>query len=214
MTIIDLQRRLVQVGAIRIGTTVETDKKTRGGKAVRRPVRLETFRLTSADHLRLDAAAELYGGQVVEWDQRPGEFELVTEARELDVMVPPGQTISQWWELWGQRAANGPIECLRRCDGQTEHLNDSPCKCPIYDERAELAKDGKACKPTTRLSVILPRVPGIGTWRLVSHGVYAAIELAGVAEFLEGATARRAIVPARLRIDQRRAVRGGKTITW
>jgi hypothetical protein len=120
-------------------------------------------------------------------------------------MVLPGQTLSQWYELW---TGGG---CQRRCDGE-RMVDDKPCMCPEDPgERAELAKSGRACKATTRLSVMLPDVPGVGMWRLESHGYYAASELAGMAELLQHVTALGVMLPARLRIDQRTSVKAGQT---
>jgi hypothetical protein len=80
--------------------------------------------------------------------------------------------------------------------------------CPAdKTERADLAKDGKACKPTTRLNVILPELQGLGVWRLESHGYYAAVELAGSAEYLSMATTAGHRIPAHLRIVTRRVKR-------
>lgn len=199
MAIIDLQRRLVEVGRVRMGATDQA-----GGKRGR-PIRLDNWRLTSRDKHRLEHAAHLYGGTVTSWDGHDGQYVLDTQTPELPIVLIPGQTITQWYELW---SGGG---CKRRCDGHTETLADQPCMCPAYDERSELAKDGKACKPTTRLNVLLPEVPGIGCWRLETHGYYAAVELAGTAALLEEATRRGALLPARLRIDQRTQVRNGKT---
>jgi len=200
--ILDLQQRLVEVGRIRLGTSEEAT--SRQGKKFRRPVKLDTFRLTSRDEQRIRAAADLYGGAPAPW--RDGEWEIITETETLDVLVIPGQALSQFWETW----EGG--ECKRRCDGVTEHLTDRPCLCPDdYGERQEAAKDGKACKPTTRLSVVLPRLPGIGQWRLEAHGFYAAVELAAAAQILEEASRRGALLPARLRVEQRTARRGGQT---
>lgn len=198
--IIDIQRRVAEVGRIRIGTSTKTD---RGHKT---PKRLSTFRLTSQDRARLDAAAALYGGEVVPWADKPGHFEVVTTVAEIPVVVMPGQAISQWWELW----AGG--ECKRRCDGERDTIADGPCQCPAaYDERSELAGKGKACRPTTRLNVILREVPGVGYWRFESHGFYAAVELAGSVGILEEATRRGALLPARLRFEERTVVRGAQT---
>lgn len=207
MPLIDLQRRLVEVGRIRLGTTEERERR---GRTVRLPKRLETWRLTSRDRARLDAAAAEYGGTVQPWGE---EWELVTAADTLAIMLIPGQALSQWWELWGQRrAGSSPVECLRRCDGRTEVLGDQPCLCPPdYDERRELAAEGKACKPTSRLSVLLPAVPGIGHWRLDTRGYYAAVELGGSAELLERATASGVVLPAKLRLEYRKVARGGET---
>lgn len=205
MPIIDIQRRVAEVGRIRTGASTPY---TRNGRELKRPRKLETFRLTSQDRTRLEAAATLYGGTVAEWQERPGEYVLDTATTELPVVVLPGQALSQWYELW----QGG--ECKRRCDGVTNELTQKPCSCPPGDERTELAKNGKACKMTTRLSVILREVPGVGYWRLESHGYYAAVELSGATEFLEQATSRGALLPARLRLETRSVVRNGQTQTF
>lgn len=189
--IIDMQRRMVEVGRIRMGK-----------KDGNRPVKLDTFRLTSRDKTRLDEAAGLYGGTVLPWADREGEFELVTDADSLPILLIPGQALSQWYETW---SAGG---CQRRCDGVTEVLSDKPCVCDTE------SRDDRTCKPTTRLSVMLRDVPGLGCWRLESHGYYAAVELAATAGMLEQATARGQLLPARLRIDQRRQVKDGKTTRY
>ena len=201
--IIDIQRRLVEVGRIRMGTTEE--KQKRDGGTFRMPVRLSTWRLTSRDEQRLAHAAERFGGQVVPWAQREGEYELITDTDALPIMVMPGQNLSSWYELWGQRAKKKPIECFRRCDGVTETITDAPCLCD---------PENRECKPTTRLSVLLPDVPGLGCWRFDSHGYYAAVELAGTADLLDALTRSGQLVPARLRIDQRRQVKDGETTTF
>lgn len=204
MAILDLQQRLAEAGRIRQGTT-EPAISSKGTK-FDRPVKLDTWRLTSKDQQRIEAAAGLYGGTPQPWEKRAGEWEVITTVDSLDVLVIPGQSLSQSWELW----EGG--ECRRRCDGYTEMLSDQPCRCPQdYDERRDLAKDGKACKPTTRLSVILPRVPGIGQWRLEARGFYAAVELAAAAQVLEEASRRGALLPARLRLEQRTDRRDGQT---
>lgn len=192
--IIDLQRRMVEVGRLRMGHQVAS---SRG----RRPAKLEHWRLTSRDETRLQAAAELYGGEVKPWEDRAGEYELYTGTAELPILLIPGQTLSQWYETW---SAGG---CTRRCDGDREVISEGACIC-------DTEKGDRSCKPTTRLSVMLPDVPGLGCWRLESHGYYAAVELAGTATMLEAATARGQLLPARLRIDQRTKVEGGKTTRY
>lgn len=172
-----------------------------GKKEGNRPVKLSTWRLTSRDKARLEAAAALYGGTVQPWAEREGEHELVVATDELSIFLLPGQTLSQWHELW---SGGG---CQRRCDGEREVLSDGACLCDV--EGGE-----RKCKPTTRLSVMLPDVPGLGCWRLESHGYYAAVELAATSHMLEQATARGQLLPARLRIDQRRQVKDGKTTKY
>jgi hypothetical protein len=188
MPIRDLQRRLREIGRIRAGSST-----TKGGRKV--PSKLETWRLTSPTRELIEAAAELYGGHVVPWER---EFEVITEVAVLDIVIPPGQSFTQWNELW---AGGG---CVRRCDGQVNVLTMTECACPADPlARAELAKRGEACKPTSRLSVMLPALPDLGVWRLESHGFYAAVELAGAADVLAMATSAGRLIPARLRLEQR-----------
>jgi hypothetical protein len=206
MPILNLQRQMRELGRIRTGNQVA------GGNGKRRPNKLDTFRLTSESRELVEAAAEAFGGTVTPW--RNGdhdEFEVITTVPAIDIVVPPGQPVSQWYELW---SGGG---CQRRCDGQTEiqgvdrNGEPGPCLCPAdVDERIELAKKGEACKATTRLNVMLPQLPDLGVWRLESHGYYAAVELAGAAEILAMASARGTLIPARLRLEQREKKVPGK----
>lgn len=200
MPIITLQRQMRQIGRIRTGNQVASG----GGK--RRPNKLETFRLTSTSRELIEAAAAEYSGVVTPWDNNgSAEFEVVTTVASLDIVVPPGQPVSQWYELW---SGGG---CQRRCDGVTEVLTMQPCQCPQdTEQRIAAAQKGEACKATTRLNVMLPALPDLGVWRLESHGYYAAVELAGAAEILAMASATGRLIPARLRLEQREKKEPGK----
>jgi hypothetical protein len=190
MPILDLQTRARELGRIRLGQVVTANGKTR-------PEKVDRFRFTSYSRELLDQVAALYGGTVGEWQPQGNGargFEVLTDARRVPILVPP-QPVSQWYELW---SGGG---CQRRCDGTTEQLTDRPCVCDPDPEERE-------CKPTTRLNVMLRDVPGLGVWRLESHGYYAAVELPAVAEFLAAA---RGYVPAALLLEERTAKRGGQT---
>ncbi len=195
--IINLQRKLTEVGRIRLGARSEKGA----------PTKLDRFRLTSKSKEALQAASEIYGGKVVAWSSPDGDaFELVTNTNVLDVTIPPGNSLTQWYEMWSGAG------CQRRCDGQTETINNTPCRCPAdQSQRSELSSKGQACRPTTRLSVILPNVKTVGIWRLESHGYHAAVELAGIAELLQQVSASDKYLPATLRLEQRSAKRGGRT---
>ncbi len=187
MPIIDLQRRLAEVGRIRLGTQV----KTSSGK--KHPTALNTFRLTSTDRQKIADAAKLYGGTVAIWDAPSGrqEFEVITETDCLPVVVPPSSMcFSQAYELW---SGGG---CQRRCDGQFEQISDGPCLCEPEHRR---------CEPHTRLSVMLRDLSGLGTWRVDTTGWYAAIELQSAVEVIALAAGRGTMLPARLRLEQRTA---------
>lgn len=165
MPILELQQRARQLGEIRIGQVVPTSN----GKT--RPEKLDRFRLTSPSRPLLEQIAALYGGTVRDWTPAnggPSEFEVLTEAKRLPILVPP-QSVSLWYEHYSGSA------CERRCDGVTEQKTDSPCLCD---------PDARTCKPTTRLNVVLRDVPGVGVWLLTSRGYYAASELPQVAELL------------------------------
>ena len=121
MAILDLQKRLVEVGRIRMGATVPFERQdgTRGT----RPARLDKWRLTSRDLPRLEAAALIYGGTPAPWEGQEGAYALDTEQDNLRIMLLPGQVLSQWYELW---SGGG---CTRRCNGQEEMLSGGPCLC-------------------------------------------------------------------------------------
>ncbi|WP_432051750.1 hypothetical protein [Streptomyces xiamenensis] len=173
MPILDLQQRIRQLGEIRIGHVVETgriSKKT--GKPIRRPAKLDRFRLTSPSAEILGEVAKLYGGEVRAWTPAnggPSEYEVYTTVNRLPVLVPPRGAMSQWYEQWQGS------KCIRRCDGRLEVKSERACPCDPVD---------RECKPTTRINVMLRDVPALGQWLLISHGYYAALELPGAAEVL------------------------------
>jgi len=207
--ILTLQRRAQEIGRIRMGV----QKRAQNGKI--HPAKLDAFRFTTASQHAAEAIAAHLGGQARRWDDAPAgeQWEVLTPAKEIPVAVPPGDAvISQWFEMW---SAGG---CVRRCDGETEQNSGQKCStlCPQDPARRDaMAKNGQACKMTTRLSVIIPDLPGIGVWRLESHGYYAAVELAGAAELLGAARGRGMVVPAILRVEQRqrRFFAGGEQVT-
>lgn len=180
-----LHQRPPELGRIRMG------EKTERGL----PVRLKTFRLTSHSKGYLDAAAGLYGGQVREWKDAPDEgmWELVTAASELDILIPASlAVIGQSYELWQGGT------CERRCDGITEAISASPCICAAQG----LDGAGRPCDIITRLRVMLPRIPGLGVWRLDTGGYVAATTLPSTVRLLAQLTPG-AWIPAVLRAEQR-----------
>lgn len=200
MAILDLQKRAATIGRIRIGNQVPTGK-VKDGKPVMRPAKLGAFRLTTSSEYAARAVADLLGGAAQRWESAPtaGQWEVFTDRDQVSVMIPPSATaVDSWYELW---TAAG---CVRRCDGQAEQKSGQGCLCPADQTlRATQAKQGRACRMTTRVNVLVPDLPGVGQWMLESHGYYAAVELAGTAELLAHASARGLIIPAVLRIEQR-----------
>lgn len=179
MAIRDLQRALTEVGRIRLGQKV----KTSNGKE--RPDKLDTFRFTSAaEHLIIEIAA-LYGGIVKPWDGGRGkQWEVIVDSTLIPIYLPR-QSIEPWYEAW-----KGGV-CQHRCDGVHDHLTDSPCSCDAEE---------RSCKPTTRVNVLLADVPGLGVWRVESHGYYAASELSQLADLIAGISMP---LPGRLMLEAR-----------
>lgn len=196
-----LPKKLTESGRIRIG-----DQEPNSSGKGTHPHKLETFRLTSQNKPLLHFAANLYGGEVRSWvgDRSPdGHFELYTTVNSLDVLVPTVTALSVQYETW---SGSG---CTRRCDGQfithcplQEALIGMECQCPEDEqERAEQAKDGKACARIARFNVILPDLPGLGLWRMDTKGYYATAELLGALELF--AMMPQQIIEASLRLEQR-----------
>jgi hypothetical protein len=193
MPIIDLQRRIAEAGRIRLGVVVTEEVR---GRARTRPEKLERFRFTSPDRRRIEAVAARYGGRVEPWQSPAGQqWQVISEAAEIDVVVPPEElAFSQWYELW---SAAG---CQRRCDGATEQISDGPCLCD---------PEQRECEIHTRLSVLLRDIPGLGVWRLDTQGWYAAKELAAAVQVITLAAGRGRLLPARLRVEPRTMRRPG-----
>lgn len=201
MPLLDIQRRGQQIGRIRLGQQV----KAANGKM--RPEKLTTFRFTTASRTSAEAIATLYGGEVRDWQN--GQFEVITAKSEIGVTVPPrDEVVSQWYEMWNKGG------CLRRCSSQHEEISGKPCLCPDDpQERARLAalNPPQACKAVTRISVMIPDLPGLGVWRLDTGSYYAATEIGDSAALMQTARDKGIFLPAILRIEQRQRVAGGQT---
>jgi hypothetical protein len=188
MAIKDLQKRLTQVGVIRLGQQLVS----KNGKNY--PAKLETLRFTSASKPLIEAVAGLYGGSVKPWTSPTGpQWEVISGVKEIPVLVPP-QRIDPNLEHWG----NGFRD--RMCDGETETIRDKPCLCEAMKLAGARFKATDLCKPTTRMSLMLADVPSMGTFKLESHGWNAAAELPTLAASIESAPQP---IPARLEVQKR-----------
>ena len=191
MVMLDVQRRQRILYKLRAGDK-QPDKH---GKL--RPSRLDgQLRVTSETPEIVDAFADTYGGTRSEWE---GAWQVYLPVSALPVVLLPGQALSQWWEVWDSGG------CLRRCDGVTETLSQSPCSCPSSVAVRMDTKD--ACRPTTRLSVVCPDVAVLGAGMLVSHGLIAAETLPQAVGIAEQMLSRGQHVPATLRMVTHRGRR-------
>lgn len=158
-----LQTQLAEVGRIRTGTF--------NGKY---PEKLDRFRFTSPDQALIERVAQAYGGEPAPWTPQGGggqQWEVISDTNRIPVYVPP-QHIDPWNEMWAAGRT-----CVRRCDGETEIIKDEPCVCAT----GKIKNPRELCKPTVRVQLMLAEVPGIGVWRLESHGTYAVSRLAMLA---------------------------------
>lgn len=210
MPLIDQQRRHATIGTIRMGQKVLTGKTDRNGKPSKKPVKLTTFRITSPNQDLIDQVAARFGGTVAAWDGHRGtEWETVTTTTKIPVLVPR-QNIDPNYEFWGNgvklRFCNGNTEkirnkpCLCRTFGNHDHnwYNGRCMICSLpqtwkgephehdFADRGSctICGCGRICKPTTRLSVMIHGVAGLGYFKIESHGINAALELPALSELI------------------------------
>ena len=190
-----IEPRLPEVGRIRLGTR----EVSRTGKIA--PKESEALIFTSESKGTLARLCQIVGGQVEAWTDGPEPWRLISTVSQLAVQVPPQLLSEPAYELWSAAGL------LRRCDGETCEvpvetpdgpvIEQTPCQCSGTD---------MACKPTSRLRVVIPQVPGIGVWILTTHSAIAAGELSGQRRLLEAAGAT--LVPAVIAIEHERTRRG------
>ncbi|MFB6875709.1 hypothetical protein [Streptomyces sp. NPDC056323] len=203
--ILTMKRQAAELGRIRTGYSRPNPNPGKGPI----PVKSKTFVLTSHSRDYIAAAAKLYGGRVEEWTpQRSSvaQWRVITEASELRAILPAGDVLNQSYEMWGGGG------CERRCDGVTESLGRRPCVCLAkYGEEWHKRPPTQVCRPTSRIGAFLPDLPDLGVWRLETKSYYAADVLAGGLDTVLQATGGTGMLPVRMWIEQRTAVREGKT---
>lgn len=205
-----LQRQARELGRLRTGWSVPNDDP----KKRPRPVKSKTWVVTSHAEHYVTAAAAAWGGKVERWQPQGAgvpQFRVITEAEQIDALLPPGDPLSQHNEMWNKGG------CMRRCDGQTEQLSRRPCLCLAehgedwHQLRQDAYTKDKVCAATSRLNVVLPDMPDVGVWRAETHSFYAANEMAGTVDMVLSGTGGQGLVPVTLRIEPRSRVAGGKT---
>ncbi|WP_307835507.1 recombination directionality factor [Streptomyces adelaidensis] len=204
------QKQARELGRLRTGYSIPSeDPKKRP-----RPVKSKTWVLSSHSEHYVTAAAKDWGGNVERWQPQGNgapQFRVITEAEQLEAILPPGDPLSQANEMWNKGG------CARRCDGETEQISRHPCLClaehgPEWHLlRQDLYTKDKVCAATSRLNVILPDMPDVGVWRVETHSWYAANELAGTVDMVLSGTGGKGLVPVTLRIEPRTRVAGGQT---
>ena len=207
---LEIQSRYRELGRIRMGTVVSNN---RGGT---RPVKLETFRLTSADEDLINNAAALWGGTPNLWEGAQGgakQWEVILEKKAIAVMVPPIEEASN---LSCNSWAFGLHKWM--CDGDEAKYPDDDGKINVMEcNRACQSDDKNAPKMTFNLNLILPDLPGLGMWRLATGSYNAVRELQPMLRtFMELGLKNESPVPAILKLESRseRKMSKGKPQTF
>jgi hypothetical protein len=209
MPLIGVQARISRTGAIRLGHKVATGGTDKLGNPKTRPAKLDRFRVTSPLKTVVESVAGMFGGTCQPWQGPQGpEWEVVTESRELPILVPP-QPIDPNYEFWGNRVK------LRLCDGRTEMIRKTECLCQRWDNHQHKYWNGncnicgvaedwggpphehryefgycstcgcrRPCKPTIRVSLMIRGIAPVGVFKLESHGINAAQDLPGFADII------------------------------
>jgi hypothetical protein len=204
------QKQARELGRLRTGYSIPSDDP----KKRPRPVKSKTWVISSHAEHYVNAAAKAWGGNVERWQPQGNgapQFRVITEAEQIEAILPPGDPLSQANEMWNKGG------CVRRCDGETEQISRHPCLCLAQHGpewhllRQDLYTKDKVCAATSRLNVVLPDMPDMGVWRVETHSWYAANELAGTVDMVLSGTGGKGLVPVTLRIEPRTRVAGGQT---
>ena len=171
--------------------------RTGAEKTSRGPGRpLTTWRVTSDSADLLNQVRVQYGGdEPTPWAAQVGDdLQVVTTSSILRVAVVGLQAE---WRLWGSTL-------LRRCDGvdMFGEQGSGQCVCPldVYEMRS-LAAQGKSCRPSIGLRVILPLIGLVEArpWLLVSHNFDLAGDLDVLYEWIKDQTG----APPGVQVDMR-----------
>lgn len=185
-----VESRLPEIGRIRKGGAKREMTNRKG----------EKFMGLGEDltHFRFDPAPSTYDlpspdgqGRLADYLIRQYE-ELGSEPRTLPIQFLHSELSKNFTnsnEVW---AKVGAVErCVRRCDGQTQllhltadkKLSKAPIDCSAVEGMNECPNK---CKPTGRLSFILPQFKYPGLVVMTTHSIYDIIEIQGNLALYEG----------------------------
>ena len=183
--LLNRQRELATLGKIRLG-----DPKPERGPGKSR----DTWRFTSANHGSMVALHAAYGGTLSEWKDHPGEWQLLSQAKEISVIIDTTPRNDDDLDHGTSRSVDDCFDlydgqtCVRKCDGQqcqwleihrdkngkavssTDHGSVS-CLCDPQMLGADLQPQDRKCGTHTTLRVMLPATNDVQGWQFDSHGI-------------------------------------------
>ncbi len=195
----NLPVRYPTLGRIRLGDEAPEDEGKPG-----KP--LSAFRFTSNDGEALGAVVMRYGGTVERWVRGEQVWQLLSDAAEISVLLPP-DAIETAYERWGSGGLTQRCDGLRCMVPAMGSLLEMDCRCAAQNLVPHEDREKGACVATVRVRVVLPDIPGLGIWLCTSHSEIAVSELGAQADLLAGIGSinRRAqLVEASLGIEERR----------
>ena len=171
---------LPEVGKIKIGGKGEV-RKSRKGTEFRLPVKFDHFLIT---HNRRSAEGDFIANRDImeQLGPKPRELDIMLLYDDVDLNFPNSLS---WYEGKTRRCF-GDGERAQRLDPDTGELTEIECPCEHLE-----SVNGKPplCKPSGRLSVILPSVRGVGgSFVFRTHGWNSVSSIQHSLEFIQTLT--------------------------
>ncbi|TDC92342.1 hypothetical protein E1161_13285 [Saccharopolyspora aridisoli] len=159
-----------------------------GGMMIKtKPVSLSEWRFTTDDPEVAARIAELYGGEVEEWDtERANNQQVLSETSRIELVIDDPDALRSRMVLWGRKGIIHACDGLYFVDGEDR---GQPCGCPPeFSVRKANAEKGTGPQPEITLKARLAADEKLGfflyrtsSWTLTKelHEIEAAIAEAG-----------------------------------
>jgi hypothetical protein len=133
-----------------------------------KPMSLAQWRVTTAEKEIGESIAQLFGGEVTEWQTTKDDFlQVLTDRESVQIVIDSAKAVDDRLILWGPR---GP---LHECDGvyflSPAEDAGTPCGCPkLLKERKALAAKDRGPSPHITVDFRLAEDEELGNGRLTS----------------------------------------------
>jgi hypothetical protein len=135
-----------------------------------KPMSLSAWRITTADKEIAESVAQLYGGEVTEWETTKDDYlQVLTGAESIEIVIDGSGAVDDRLIKWG---LHGPEH---ECDGvnflSPEEDAGTPCGCPkLLSERKTAAAKKRGPSPYVTVDFRLAEDSELGRGRLISTG--------------------------------------------